>query len=120
MQELNLGIGSHISITYFVMQTLQLVGFGRGGGCCKTPLYAPPPLICYISLLDSLLSNYETPFLLTTYSNFSVLNFSLNVLLLYSSYYCFPTSRYMKTVLVVLQNSAMMHAHSTLFPRLLS
>ena len=54
------------------MQTLQLGGFGGGSvsPCCKLPLF------CYISLLDLLMWN---TFLLTTHSNFFVLNLKLGV-----------------------------------------
>ena len=80
IQEFNLGIGFHMSITLWRELCSR--------GVCS------PPRFCYISLLDSLTWN---TFFLTIYSNFFILNFSLNVLLPYSSY-CFPYFYLMKTV----------------------
>ena len=59
------------------MRTLQLGEEFGGSPRCKCPpadnqLPHPHPLFCYISLLVTLIKN---TFLLTTHSNFSVLNF---------------------------------------------
>ena len=66
IQEFNLGVGSHVRITLWYEFCSWGVG-GRGEGGCGG-VSAPPPLFSYTSLLDSLL---------TTHSNFSVLNFKL-------------------------------------------
>ena len=65
IQKFNLGVGSHVSITLM-------------------PPTQHPPTSCF-AIYHFQICSYETPFLLTIYSSFSVLHFSLNVLLPYSS-----------------------------------
>ena len=90
------------------MGILQLGGFGA----CKSPL-------SYFATYHSKIRLYETLFLLTTHSNFSVLNFKLGVQTNYplarmfffrTLAAAFPTSYRMKTVLVEFENSAIVHA----------
>ena len=71
IQEFNLD--SHVSITLWC----ELCSWGvwvweRGGAA--SPSCKPPPLFCYIHLQ---IHEYEAPFSLTVYSNFSVLNLKL-------------------------------------------
>ena len=100
--EFNLGIGSHVSITFWWECCIWGVwGMGTVCPCCKPPLL----LFDCISVLDSLIWNPF--FLLTTHSNFSVLNLKLGVQTNYPFarmfFFCtlataFPTSYHMKTV----------------------
>ena len=68
IQGFNLSIGSHL-----VMQTLQLGGLGRGRGA------ASPHFKLFLPILPYITCRFETLFLLTTYSNFSVLNYKLGL-----------------------------------------
>ena len=76
-----------------------------GRGAPKTPAARPPPYFAIYHFYIGLL--YETPFLLTTHSKFSVLNFKLGVQTYYPLSWMFffhtlatvfPTSCHMKTV----------------------
>ena len=76
-----------------------------GRGAPKTPAARPPPYFAIYHFYIGLL--YETPFLLTTHSKFSVLNFKLGVQTYYPLSWMFffhtlatvfPTSCQMKTV----------------------
>ena len=100
IQEFNLGVDSHVSITLWCKLCCWWIWGGGGGGavrpCCK-------PLFCYISLLHSLIQN---TFFVDNYSNFSVFNFKLEVQtnypLAWMFFFCtlataFPTSYRMKT-----------------------
>ena len=117
IEEFNLGISSHVSITNFAAG-----GFGGAvSPCCK--LLPSPPILLYITSRFGYIKH------LFCWQLISVLNFKLG---LQTSYplarmfifrtlaTAFPTSYHMKTVLVELENSAMMHAHSSSFPVLLS
>ena len=119
IQEFNLGVGFHVSITLWCKQLGDFFFFW-GGGCCKPLLYALP-LFCYISILDLLIWN--TFFVNLFRMSSHLLNLKLavqtNYPLAWMFFFCtlataFPSSYRMKTVCSSwVWNSAMMHAHST-------
>ena len=116
IQEFNLGVGSHTSITLWC--DLQLGGWGWGGAVC------PPPILLYITnrfaymkhlfcwqlilIVLYLTSNRKTILWLECSS--SILWLLLSLL----------PPVWKLIALVEFENSAMMHAHSTSFPVLLS
>ena len=61
IQQVNLGIGSHVSEDHFAMQTLQLGGLGGQGG-----------------MLTSDMFSFQCPFLSASYDYFGVRQFGLN------------------------------------------
>ena len=100
--EINFGVSSHVSITLWCK--LCSCGIWREGGGTVNPHSKTPSLFCYISLLDRLMWN---TFLLTTHSNFSVINFKLGVQTYYPLSWmfffhtlatAFPTFCHMKSV----------------------
>ena len=93
-----MGVDSHVSITWWFLG-------GEGGGAGSPRCKHSPSL--YFTVYHFSIRLYKTPFLLTTHSNFSVLNFKLGV---HTNYplarmfffrivaTAFPTSYRMKTV----------------------
>ena len=61
-----------------MIQTLQLGGLG-GGGFAVSSHCKFPPSSSYFAIYHFQIRLYETPFLLATHSNFSVLDFKLGV-----------------------------------------
>ena len=124
IQEFNVGIDSYVSITLWC----ELCCLGMQTLCCKfsLPLPPPPSILLYITSRFAYMKHLFywqliLIFLYLTSKSGVQTNYPLAWMFFFRTLTtAFPTSCRMKTVLVEFKNSAMMHAHSTSFPVLLS